>query len=208
MLPPFPVRTPAQRRKVSSYPLFVVAALSPLTPPVSYRSIVNQVLEKCRASTSEMIKQLLIMEGKAPFTLHEPLLVEWKDKFLREYREARVPLLRGRDPLYRNLQAEELIVRDTRDQALFYMATARAYFLGLHLRFSLTSMGWKAYRIFSCIQTLHGHGCNDDRSGALAWVGLGSRPQFSPNHRSRNHRAWQPGEGEAVSARTAGDHDP
>jgi hypothetical protein len=99
---------------------------------------VNRVLEECQASASRMIKQLLIMEGKAPFTLHEPRLVECRQSFLNAYRSARDPLLRRGDT---GLKPEELIVRDTFDHALLYMATTRAYFLGLLIFLSSTCGG-------------------------------------------------------------------
>jgi hypothetical protein len=133
---------------------------------------VNRVLEEREASASGMIKQLLVMEGKAPFTLHEPRLAECRQRFLNAYRSARAPLLRRGDL---RLKAEELIVRDTFDHALFYMATARAYFLGLRFPSSSTSCGALTICIFSCIPTLYGFGCNDDRSGAFARVRLGPR---------------------------------
>ena len=65
-----------------------------------------------------MIKQLLTMEGKAPFTMHEPRLAEYRQECLDGYQAARVPLRHQGDAFA---------------HALFYMATARGYFLGLCL---------------------------------------------------------------------------
>lgn len=95
-------------------------------PHVRRRSIVNQVLETCQASALRMIKQLLTMEGKAPFTLHEPNLVTSREQLLKGYREQRWNLLHNG---INRLKPEELIARDEYDQALMYMANARAYFL-------------------------------------------------------------------------------
>jgi len=92
------------------------------------KSIVNEVLEKCRASAFGMIKLLLIMEGKAPSTLHEPYLTECREKVLRKYSEARVRLTSNRP--------EELVALDESSQALGYMANARAYFLVAFRRFT------------------------------------------------------------------------
>jgi len=97
------------------------------------KSVVNEVLEKCQASALEMIKQLLIMEGKTPSTLHEPYLVECREKFLKGYREARGRFIRRGN---RGLKPEELIALDAYDQALPYMANARAYFLVAFKRFT------------------------------------------------------------------------
>ena len=95
-------------------------------PYVPRRSIVNEVLEKCRASALGMVNQLLTMENKAPFTLHDPYLAEQRERYLEAYRKARVP------PLCEEVSDgdEEPVYKDPYDQALFYMASARAYFHG------------------------------------------------------------------------------
>ena len=98
----------------------------------------SEVLAKCQTAASEMIKQLLTMEGKAPFTLHEPHLIASRERYLSGYRLAREPLLRRWNP---RSTAEQLVLQDIYDQALVYMAIARAYFLGLHLLLSSTSGG-------------------------------------------------------------------
>jgi len=97
------------------------------------KSIVNRVLETCQASALRMIKQLLTMEGKAPFTLHEPNLVTSREQLLKGYREERWPQLRKG---ITHSRPEDLIARDEYDQALMYMANARAYFLIAFERFT------------------------------------------------------------------------
>lgn len=114
-----------------------------------------------------MIKQLLTMEGKAPFTLHDPYLADYSKKFLNVYRRARHP-----PPQYSH--DDELVARDAYDQALIYMAIARGYFLGLCLLF-VFNFQRNAYRTFSRVQTLYRYGSDDDRSGTFARIGLGSR---------------------------------
>ena len=99
----------------------------------------GEVLAKCQIAASEMIKQLLTMEGKAPFTLHEPHLIASRERYLSGYRQARELVLRGESSLF--LPSERLILQDTYYQALVYMAIARAYFLGLHLLLPSTSGG-------------------------------------------------------------------
>ena len=69
------------------------------------------------------------MEKKAPFTVHESYFSECRAKYLKSYRDARAPILRGGNL---HLTSEELIFRDPYDQALRYMASARAYFRGPH----------------------------------------------------------------------------
>ena len=64
-----------------------------------------------------MINQLLTMETKAPFTAHDPYLIECREKLLTGYREARADLYPGPDSF---------------ELGLLYMATARAYFQGSH----------------------------------------------------------------------------
>ena len=94
-------------------------------PYVPRRSIVNEVLEKCQASALGMVNQLLTMENKAPFTLHDPYLAEQRERYLEAYREARAP-----PPRPSRVGAEAPVYKDPYDQALFYMASARAYFHG------------------------------------------------------------------------------
>ena len=69
------------------------------------------------------------MENKAPFTLNEHYLADYRGKYLQPYRVARHPILRGVNVHW---GFEELVARDTYDQALQYMASARGYFQGLH----------------------------------------------------------------------------
>jgi len=97
------------------------------------RSIVNEVLADCQASALQKIDKLLDMEKKAPFTLHEPYLADYRGKYLMSYREARAPMLRGGN---HHLKLEELIARDSSDPALRYMASARAYFRVAFKRFT------------------------------------------------------------------------
>ena len=89
----------------------------------------NEVLIECRTSALQRIDWLLTMENKAPFTLNEQHFKNHKNTFLKSYRQARAPQLRGGNDY---LKPEELIARDPYDQALHYMASARAYFQGLH----------------------------------------------------------------------------
>ena len=48
-------------------------------PYVCHRSIVNEVLVECQASALQKIGQLLVMENKAPSTLHEPEFTEYSE---------------------------------------------------------------------------------------------------------------------------------
>jgi len=52
--------------------------------------------------------------------------MDYRDKYLIPYREARIPLLRARGN--HHLQPDELAAMDPLGQALRYMAAARAYF--------------------------------------------------------------------------------
>lgn len=79
------------------------------------------------------------MENKAPSTANERHFKEMRGKFLKSYREARAPHLRG-GPGNRHLTPEELISRDPYEPALHHMASARAYFQGSH-RFSSLTFG-------------------------------------------------------------------
>ena len=98
----------------------------------------NEVLVECQNSALQKVDWLLTMENKAPFTLTERYLVDYREKYLQSYRDARAPQLRGGN---NNLRPEELVARDTFDQALQYMASARGYFQGLHWSSFLTFSG-------------------------------------------------------------------
>jgi hypothetical protein len=69
------------------------------------------------------------MENKAPFTANEDYLADYREKFLKSYRQARAPGLRGRNL---RLTPEELIYRDPYEPALHHMASARGYVQGSH----------------------------------------------------------------------------
>jgi hypothetical protein len=109
-----------------------------------------------------MIDQLLTIEKKAPFTQHDPHFTDYRVQLLEKYRQARHPLLRGLGN-FRRLIPEGLIDQD--DQALFYMASARAYFQGLHLHNPKTPI---PYHASSRLQSVHGYGSYDDRPGTAA----------------------------------------
>ena len=94
-----------------------------------HRAIVNEVLADCKTSALQKIDWLLTAENKAPFTLNEHYYMDYREKFLRSYREARAPQLRGGNV---HLRPEELVARDKYDQSLQYMAGARGYFQGSH----------------------------------------------------------------------------
>ncbi|KAF9648403.1 hypothetical protein BDM02DRAFT_3187163 [Thelephora ganbajun] len=103
------------------------------------KSIVNEVLAKCQASASERINQLLIMENKAPSTLHEPYLMDCREEYLESYRNPYSGLDYADDSPC--LVAEfSLSVnsprKDPHDQAFLYMASARAYFQVAFKRFT------------------------------------------------------------------------
>jgi len=151
---------------------------------ICHRTVVNEVLVKCQASASEKIKWLLETENKAPFTANEDYLSDYRNKFLKSYREARAPQLRGGNNY---LKAEELIARDPHDQALRYMASARAYFQGLHWFLSLAS-GRLFTTTISHVQAFHGPGTNGNRSGTPAGIGLGSWAPTYSGERSWDHR--------------------
>ena len=76
------------------------------------------------------------MENKAPFTSNEDYLSDYRDKYLKSYRDARASQLRGK-----NWNSQGLVARDSYDQALLYMASTRAYFQGLH-QFLSSALGW------------------------------------------------------------------
>ena len=93
----------------------------------------NEVLIECRDSASQKIDWLLVMENKAPFTLNEQYFTACKEKFLKSYRKAR-------DSQPREICVANHNPQDPYDPALHYMASARAYFQGLHL-FSTSTSG-------------------------------------------------------------------
>ena len=76
-----------------------------------------------------MINQLLTMENKAPFTAHNPHLMECKEKLLKEYRSARACMEMMSDSGSVE-ESEEPIAEDLYEVGFLYMATARAYFQG------------------------------------------------------------------------------
>jgi hypothetical protein len=71
-----------------------------------------------------MVNQLLTIENKAPFTLHDPYLAEQRERYLEAYLEARV------QPSCDVDGDESSVCEDPYEQALFYMASARGYFHG------------------------------------------------------------------------------
>ena len=91
------------------------------------RSIVNDVLTDCRATTLQKINWLLEMEAVATFTLNEHYFSDYRQKFLESYRSARAEENRQGDE---DLRLEELIARDRFEPALQIMASVRGYFQG------------------------------------------------------------------------------
>ena len=68
------------------------------------------------------------MENAAFSTLNDHYYKDYREKFLNSYRNARF------SPTTRcNRSREELIAQDPHSQALYHMASARAYFQGFHL---------------------------------------------------------------------------
>lgn len=100
------------------------------------RSIVNDVLADCRATTLQKIDWLLEMEAVATFTLNEHYFSDYRQKFLESYRSARAEENRQGDE---DLRLEELIARDRFEPALQIMASVRGYFQGRSNRYSTPS---------------------------------------------------------------------
>jgi len=126
------------------------------------KSIVNEVLSERRASASSKVEWLLVMENAAPFTLNEHYFKDYREKFLKSYREARhAPELHedhdsrisepadsynvkfgyrfDEDVAPREVSYSpkpEVIALDPYDQALHYMASARGYFQVAFKRFA------------------------------------------------------------------------
>ena len=111
-------------------------------PYVCHRSIVNEVLVECQASALQKIDQLLVMENKAPSTLHEAEFTEYSERFLTSYRKARGPQPR---------RVDDLVAVDLYDQALAHMASARAYFRSSHVLFCSYLPVWSADYRFICV---------------------------------------------------------
>jgi hypothetical protein len=132
-----------------------------------HRAIVGKVLEKSQASALEMIDLLLTMENKGPSTVHDPQLASYREGYLQGYRQARIPEVYIAHPPHPPLKPEEVAARDPYDQTLFYMANARAYFLGSHLQLPLI-FGGSLIMPFSRVPTLHRCGSDDDRSTTSA----------------------------------------
>jgi len=115
------------------------------------KTIVNDVLFECQESGSQKIEWLLVMENGAPFTLNNHYFKDYREKFLKSYREARrspeaynsptIPrplilptrLVTEESPLP---ELEKSIAQDPYDQALHHMASARAYFQVAFKRFT------------------------------------------------------------------------
>lgn len=92
-----------------------------------FRSIVNEVLAECHATTLKKIDWLLEMEASATFTLNEHYFSDYREKFLDSYREARAEENRRGEE---DLRPQELIARDRLEPALQIMASVRGYFQG------------------------------------------------------------------------------
>ena len=108
----------------------------------------NEVLVECQASALQKINWLLKMENKAPFTSNEPHFSDYREKFLESYRQARLYIHKSTDPY---------------DQALRYMASARAFFQSLYCPFSSLASSELFTRLFSHITAFHGYGPDGDR---------------------------------------------
>ena len=79
------------------------------------------------------------MENKSPFTANEHYLGDYREKFLNSYRgaERREVVVRESHPHISGLDTESVrnvgyTPRDPYEPALHHMASARAYFQGLH----------------------------------------------------------------------------
>ncbi|KAF9783798.1 P-loop containing nucleoside triphosphate hydrolase protein [Thelephora terrestris] len=97
------------------------------------KSIVNEVLADCHATTLEKIDWLLEMEATSTFTLNEHYFSDYRQKFLESYRGARAEENRKGDE---DLRLEELIARDRYEPALQIMASVRGYFQVSYKRFT------------------------------------------------------------------------
>ena len=115
------------------------------------------------------------MENGAPFTSNDHYFRDYREKFLKSYREARkieevdyfepvpvrttcinYPSVSTLPPPMRVVsEPEEPIAQDPYDQALHHMASARAYFQGSHQP-KVLYLRWITYRPFSCVQAAHG----------------------------------------------------
>ena len=92
-----------------------------------FRSIINDVLNECHATTLKKIDWLLEMEAEATFTLNEHYYADYRQKFLESYRHARAEEnRRGQE----DIRPEELIARDRYEPALQIMSSVRGYFQG------------------------------------------------------------------------------
>ena len=112
--------------------LLFVASRSSLTR-VCYRSIVNGVLVECRVSALRKIDHLLVIENKVPYTIHEPEYVEYGERYMESYLNARAPPAIC-EANYLPRHGEPAAVNPY-SQALRYMANSRAYFRGPHHSF-------------------------------------------------------------------------
>lgn len=90
------------------------------------RSIVNDVLDKCHATTLQKINWLLEMEAASTFTLNEDYFSDYRQKFLESYGSARAENREGNE----DLCLEQLIACDRFGPALNIMASVRGYFEG------------------------------------------------------------------------------
>ena len=72
------------------------------------------------------------MENAAPFTLNEHYYRDYREKFLEYYRDARHPPQPTRPTPVISAGYQPHHAKDPHDPALHHMASARAYFQGLH----------------------------------------------------------------------------
>jgi hypothetical protein len=168
------------------------------------RSIVSEVLAGCRTSALEKIDHLLVIENNSPNTVHESEYMEYSEKYLTWYRNARTPLLIRGAPHWQQLKPEELAALDPYSQALLYMANTRAYFRGSYRSFFPHLLVWGADQQISRIQEIRGYGSIDDRSRTIARVGLEARSQFCIDEGSRYYWARQSGKSKGILAGAAG----
>jgi len=150
---------------------------------------VNDLLFECQASALQKIKWLLVMENGAPFTSNDHYFRDYREKFLKSYREARQTLELMEEIVDVYELDPELIAQDPYDQALHHMASARAYFQGSHQP-KVLYFRWMTYRPFSCVQAAHGHSSDDDRPGTPARIRLEPWTVHRPHERSWNHWTW------------------
>ena len=128
---------------------------------VCCRSIINEVLAERRASALRKIDHLLVIENKAPYTVHESEYEEYGERYMESYLDAQPVYESDYNPSRPHQFAAAV---DQCSQALRYMANSRAYFQGPHHSFPPPCLSvWGADQYISRIQEVRGYGSADDR---------------------------------------------